>query len=59
MIDARQIETADFFNLLTGPELIEMTESHLPGRAAFASKTCHQIAVDGIFVVHRHPSPSL
>jgi Transposase DDE domain len=27
---ARQIETVDFFNLLTGPELLQMTESHLP-----------------------------
>ncbi len=24
------LETVDFFNLLTGPELLEMTESHLP-----------------------------
>jgi hypothetical protein len=27
---ARGLETVDFFNLLTGPELLEMTESHLP-----------------------------
>jgi hypothetical protein len=27
---ARRLETVDFFNLLTGPELLEMTESHLP-----------------------------
>jgi hypothetical protein len=27
---ARKIEAVDFFNLLTGPELLETTESHLP-----------------------------
>ena len=27
---AQGVETVDFFNLLTGPELLEMTESHLP-----------------------------
>lgn len=27
---ARQVEAVDFFNLLTGPELLEMTESLLP-----------------------------
>ena len=27
---ARQVEAADFFNLLTGPELLEMTEALLP-----------------------------
>ena len=26
----RSVEAVDFFNLLTGPELIEVTESHLP-----------------------------
>jgi hypothetical protein len=26
----RGIEAVDFFNLLTGPELLEVTESHLP-----------------------------
>jgi hypothetical protein len=26
----RQIGAVDFFNLLTGPELLEMTEKHLP-----------------------------
>lgn len=26
----RQIEAVDFFNALTGPELLEMTEAHLP-----------------------------
>ena len=28
--NVRQIETVDFFNLLTGPELLEMTDSYLP-----------------------------
>jgi hypothetical protein len=27
---ARQIEAVDFFNVLTGPQLLEMTEAHLP-----------------------------
>ena len=27
---ARGTQAVDFFNLLTGPELLEMTESHLP-----------------------------
>jgi hypothetical protein len=26
----RQAGAVDFFNLLTGPELLEMTEAHLP-----------------------------
>jgi hypothetical protein len=27
---AREIEAVDFFNMLTGPELLEITETHLP-----------------------------
>lgn len=28
---ARRVAAVDFFNLLTGPELLEVTEAHLPG----------------------------
>jgi hypothetical protein len=27
---ARELEAVDFFNMLTGPELLETTERHLP-----------------------------